>query len=129
MSWKSATCHRPAPRRREAGKGDQMETGYWGRVSRARIHRRRLMLFGGAGATLAVAATSLACGLGAQSKKGAAAVVGLPNSEAPQMGGMLSYYLIGNPPSLDPQRTTAAPTFRTVGGVYSRLFRFKTAHD
>jgi len=105
-----------------------METGYCGRISRARIQRRRFLLAGGAGAALAVTATSLACGLGAQSKKGGAAA-GSPDAETPQQGGTLSYYLIGNPPSLDPQRTTAAPAFRTVGGVYSRLFRFKTAHD
>jgi len=105
-----------------------MEAGYWGRVSRARIQRRRFLL-SGAGAALAVAATSGACAVAGQSKKGGPAIAGSPGSETPQPGGTLSYYLIGNPPSLDPQRTTAAPTFRTVGGVYSRLFRFKTAHD
>jgi peptide/nickel transport system substrate-binding protein len=104
-----------------------MEGGYWARISGARIQRRRLMLAGGVGAALAVTATSLSCGLARSHPGGAGA--GPPNSQAPRPGGTLSYYLIGNPPSLDPQRTTAAPAFRTVGGVYSRLFRFKTSHD
>jgi len=106
-----------------------METEYWGRVFRARMQRRRFLLTGGAGAALAATAMSGGCALRGQSKKGGPATTGSPSSETPQPGGTLSYYLIGNPPSLDPQRTTAAPTFRTVGGVYSRLFRFKTAHD
>jgi peptide/nickel transport system substrate-binding protein len=99
--------------------------GYWTRFGSKRLQRRQLLAAAGAisGAGLA----AIACGRGKPSGGSDSSAPG--GNGAPQSGGTINYYLIGNPPSLDPQRTTAAPTFRTVGGVYSRLFRFKTAHD
>lgn len=104
------------------------DSTYWSRISRARLNRRRFLIRAGSGAAMAAGAAALACG-GPRPTTTGSSTSGSGAAEAPQQGGTLSYYLIGNPPSLDPQRTTAAPTFRTVGGVYSRLFRFKTAHD
>jgi peptide/nickel transport system substrate-binding protein len=102
--------------------------GYWQRAAIGRLSRRRLVLTGAAAAAVA----GMGCGKskgGQQTGVTPAGGSGNQAAGAPQPGGTYSYYLIGNPPSLDPQRTTAAPTFRTIGGVYSRLFRFKTAHD
>jgi peptide/nickel transport system substrate-binding protein len=98
---------------------------YWDRFATARLNRR-LLLKAGSSSALVLTLAGMACGRrGSNARSGSAA----STAQAPQRGGTLSYYLIGNPPSLDPQRTTAAPTFRTVGGVYSRLFRFQTAHE
>jgi peptide/nickel transport system substrate-binding protein len=104
------------------------EDGYWGRIARGRITRRRLLLAGGAGATL-VAGTALGCGHSTKATNSGTSKPAAGPAEQPRPGGVYNTYSIQNPPSLDPQRTTAAPTHQTVGGVYSRLFRFKTAAD
>jgi peptide/nickel transport system substrate-binding protein len=90
------------------------------------IARRRFL---GAGLALAATGAALGCGGSGRSQKGSAGTSASGAAETPQRGGIFNSYSIQNPPSLDPQRTTAAPTHQTVGGVYSRLFRFKTAAD
>jgi peptide/nickel transport system substrate-binding protein len=100
------------------------EGGYWSRLARERIARRRFL---GAAAALAMSGAVLGCAQSPRRKPSSGATAGA--SETPQLGGVYNSYLLGNPPPLDPQRTIAAPTHQTVGGVYSRLFRFKTAPD
>lgn len=51
---------------------------------------------------------------------------GAGGAEAPQRGGALNYYQVGNPPTLDPQRTTSYFTQQPAGAVYSRILRFRT---
>jgi peptide/nickel transport system substrate-binding protein len=46
--------------------------------------------------------------------------------ESPRPGGTITCYQVGNPPTLDPQRTTSYFTQQPAGAVYSRLLRFKT---
>jgi ABC-type transport system substrate-binding protein len=45
--------------------------------------------------------------------------------ESPRPGVTITYYQVGNPPTLDPQRTTSHFTQQPAGAVYDRLLRFK----
>ena len=71
----------------------------------------------------------VACGRGPGKQGPAAGSASGASSETPQKGGTFNYYLVGNPPTLDPHRSTSGETMRPGGAVYSRLFRFKTAQD
>lgn len=104
-------------------------TGY--RARDRRLTRRRLLGSCGAAAAGAVA---FAC-RGRQEPAGQGRQPGVPASggqamaETPQTGGTFNYYLIGNPPTLDPFRTTSNLAHRLAGAVNDRLFRFKSGHD
>ena len=95
---------------------------------KARTSRRRLLVAGGSGL---VAAEVAACTRGSNgasrgSSNGAQAPGGAPLG-TPVPGGTLSLYLNYNT-SLDPQKTTAS-VHVVIAGVYSRIFKFKTALD
>jgi peptide/nickel transport system substrate-binding protein len=88
---------------------------------RGRIDRRRAL----AGSAGLLAAGFAACGRSAN-RGSTGAIVGTASSSA-VAGGTLNVYVNYNTP-LDPQKTTAA-VHLVVAGVYSRVFRFKTALD
>jgi peptide/nickel transport system substrate-binding protein len=98
-------------------------SSYW--RSARRLTRRRLL------ATMAMTAGGVAltsaCGGHKQASTSATAAAG--SGDTPQAGGILSYYLVSNPPTLDPQRTVGSATQQVAGAIYNRLFRFRTAHD
>lgn len=100
--------------------------GYWGRARGRRLTRRNLLASAG---TAGAAALAAGCGGRKAPRSGAPSTAGGASAEAPRNGGVYSYYLLGNPPTLDPQRTTSYLAQHISGAVYSRLFRFKTAHD
>jgi peptide/nickel transport system substrate-binding protein len=97
------------------------------RVFAARVQRRRLLAGTAAGiGGLALAACSSKAGRNPVSPS-ASAGNSAPAQGSPQTGGMLNVTLPYNPP-LDPQKVSAAAQ-AGIGGVYSRLFRFKTGLD
>jgi peptide/nickel transport system substrate-binding protein len=107
------------------------DTNYWSRLAAGRLGRRQLLraaVIGGAG-TLGTGL--LACGDG--NKSGGASTRSTSGARAqdaqgaPQPGGTFRTYFTANYP-LDPQKASALPQ-QAVGGVYSRLFRFKTGLD
>jgi peptide/nickel transport system substrate-binding protein len=92
---------------------------YW-----ERLNRRRLLA--GAGAT-SLGAWFAAC-RGRNGIPATGGPSGTPSaSGAPQKGGMYNYYHVSNMP-LDPQKVSSAPQVG-IGGVYSRIFRWKTGLD
>jgi peptide/nickel transport system substrate-binding protein len=104
------------------------DSAYWTAwIYSKRIGRKRLLQSSaalGAG-TLATAFSACATKTGStpQSTSGAAANSG----QTAKQGGTYNGYVPLNTP-LDPQKVSAQPQ-RTVAGVYSRLFRFKTGLD
>ena len=101
----------------------ESENGYW-RPARRLTRRRTLASWG----TVA-GGVVLASACGGHGRQQPAATQGTGASNTPKPGGTLSYYLVANPPTLDPQRTVGSATQQIAGAVYNRLFRFKTAHD
>jgi peptide/nickel transport system substrate-binding protein len=103
--------------------------GYW--TSARRLLSRRRLLATSAVGTAGLANLLAACGRQSSptQKTGGGAAPAAGATESPQTGGTFNYYLVGNPPTLDPHRSTSGETMRPAGAVYSRLFRFKTAHD
>jgi peptide/nickel transport system substrate-binding protein len=104
------------------------EQSYWIRLWRERITRRRLLAGAAAGGAGLAGATLAACGgkvaiLPSTSSSGGQAAAAGP----PQQGGTVNVYYKANMP-LDPQKVSANPQ-RAVGGVYSRILRFKTGLD
>jgi peptide/nickel transport system substrate-binding protein len=95
---------------------------YW---LKRRISRRRLVAAGGTG----LAAIGLAaCGGRTSSGSNSAGQSGAQESQGtPVPGGTLNIYLNYNTP-LDPHKTTAS-FHEVTAGVYSRIFKFKTAAD
>jgi peptide/nickel transport system substrate-binding protein len=99
---------------------------YWTRMAQRPSTRRRLLLSSVAGATsLAVAACSSAGKKTQQATSNAGQ--GANQGGAPQTGGTYSGYLGSNFP-LDPHKLSGSAHVVTAG-VYSRVFRFKTALD
>lgn len=83
--------------------------------------------------TLASTASySIIAACGGSTKERSAPAVGVSGTTAqaaqPQYGGILNYYEIGNP-TLDPHTNARYWTQKAVGGVMSRLLRFKTGAD
>lgn len=106
------------------------ERNAWDRWSRRRVSRRRALAAGAAAAGgVAVAA---ACGSkkpGAASGGATSGVTGSRSSGGPpQAGGSFNWYEIGNP-TLNPHTNARYWTMRSVGGVMSRLLRFKADVD
>src|SRR5262245_50983426 len=105
------------------------ETTYRTRRQRRQRDRRRILSAAAAGAAgLAVAAcgsdraaSTPAAGGSGQSQAAA------QSGETPQSGGTLNVFLTANTP-LDPQRVSATAQ-AAIGGVMSRVFRFKTGID
>jgi hypothetical protein len=98
----------------------------------ARRHPRRVVL----GAALAGAGWLAACGDRTKQETApqAQATVGRTGAQAaveepPRPGGAYTWWVISNPPSLDPHRTSAVTTMTTVSGVMGRLLRFKSVRD
>ncbi len=52
-----------------------------------------------------------------------------PANEQPKRGGVLNWYINGNPPTFDHHRSNSQLTFLPVSGVLSRLHRFRVAWD
>jgi peptide/nickel transport system substrate-binding protein len=96
-------------------------------VYRWRLRRRQLL----AGSAAAGGMAWLGCGSRqSAAPSGQQAATGgnqAPASGTPQSGGTLNFTLPYNPP-LDPQKVSAAAQ-AGIGGVYSRLFRFKVGRD
>jgi peptide/nickel transport system substrate-binding protein len=92
-----------------------------------RLSRRRLVQRAGAGATGFAAATLLGCSRRPASSGGASAPSNQSSQGTPVAGGTLNTY-VGANPVLDPQKTSSAGQ-QAVGGVMSRLFRFRTGTD
>ncbi len=82
------------------------------------------------GVASAVPAFVAACGRSGDNRRSALATPSpagaVAGTESPRPGGTITYYQVGNPPTLDPQRTTSYFTQQPAGAVYSRLLRFKT---
>jgi len=100
---------------------------YWQALLKARARRRRVLAAAAGG--LAAAAIS---GCASRQKPPASTAASPPANRAaaqgtPIPGGTLNVTLPYNPP-LDPQKVSAAAQ-AGIGGVYSRLFRFKTGLD
>jgi peptide/nickel transport system substrate-binding protein len=104
----------------------QTESSYWDKFGIARLTRRRLVA--GAAGAVGIALSGCARGStsGSSSRPGAN-----PNTagDTPRAGGTFNLAQAANPPSLDIHQTSSAFTFRAMGPVFSRLFRFKTAPD
>ncbi|HTE87120.1 MAG TPA: ABC transporter substrate-binding protein [Dehalococcoidia bacterium] len=103
--------------------------GYWsepGRRSRTRRALLRSAAFAGAGMA-AVGMAGCASRPNGGASGGQTAAGGSGAQAAPQPGGTLNVALPYNPP-LDPQKVSAAAQ-AGIGGVYSRLLRFKTGLD
>jgi peptide/nickel transport system substrate-binding protein len=99
---------------------------YWSK--RQQLWSRRRLLVSGTVGGASIAGLALAgCGTKPQATKQATASSGQSAQAAPQRGGILNVYWRDNLP-LDPQKVSATPQ-RAVGGVYSRLFRFKSGLD
>ncbi len=99
---------------------------YWARTARQRLRRRGFLA--GAAGSAGLAALSLAgCSTGPRSGPSSAAPSAPSQAGTPQKGGIFNYYDNTNPP-LDPQKVSAGAQ-RAVGGVLSRLFKFKTSTD
>jgi peptide/nickel transport system substrate-binding protein len=92
-----------------------------------RMSRRRLVKSAAAGATALAGSTVLGCASSRSASVPASSGASQAAQGAPQYGGILNVYWRDNLP-LDPQKVSATPQ-RAVGGVYSRLLRFKTGLD
>src|SRR4051812_34563871 len=104
------------------GNTDMPESNYWTRARRATVGRRRVLT--GAAGLAALAAA----GCSTQSKPQGASPSGSGSAqESPKTGGIFNGTIPFNTP-LDPQKVSAQPQ-RTVAGVYSRLFAFKSGAD
>ncbi len=97
------------------------------RVDRITLSRRRFLAAGAIGTVQGLVA---ACGGQRKTGQTAESALGQASTsngaESPRLGGIVNYYQVGNPPTLDPQRTTSYFTQQPAGAVYSRLLRFKT---
>ncbi len=100
------------------------DAGYWTEVATTQLRRRRLLALSVAGTgSLALAAScSSRRPAQPQAPSGGQSGVGTPRS-----GGALDVYQTSNQ-VLDAQKSSAAAQ-RTIGGVQSRIFRFKTGLD
>jgi peptide/nickel transport system substrate-binding protein len=52
-----------------------------------------------------------------------------PTNEQPRRGGTLNWYIIGNPPTLDPHRSLSSLAYGPVTPVLGKLYRFKSEWD
>jgi ABC-type transport system substrate-binding protein len=104
----------------------QTERTYWDRFAITRLTRRRLVA-GAAGALgLSLSACARGAGSGSSAKSGATSTTA---GGVPRSGGVFNLAQAANPPSLDIHQTSSAFTFRAMGPVFNRLFRFKTGPD
>ncbi len=128
------------------GQRARWSSGFW-----QRRYARRTVLRGAALAGVGLAgALALACRGGGESKPAAPsgpAVGAAPTgqvgqaapsligrsgsrpSEQPRRGGTLNWYIIGNPPTLDPHRSASSLAYGPLTGVLGRLYRFKSEWD
>jgi peptide/nickel transport system substrate-binding protein len=104
---------------------DRDDGGYWVRLATARLKRRRLIAASASGA--AALAVMAACGSTQKTSQGAASTDVQAQAGTPRSGGTLNVYQTSNQ-VLDAQKSSAAAQ-RTIGGVQSRVFRFKTGLD
>jgi peptide/nickel transport system substrate-binding protein len=104
-----------------------MTEGYWTRAMALRTRRRRFI--GGIGVLSVSAGTALSCSTRGKRSSGASGAVssGATSGQTPTPGGTFTAYVQYNPP-LDPQKVSAGAQ-TIVGGVMSRVFRFKTGTD
>jgi peptide/nickel transport system substrate-binding protein len=102
------------------------DTNYWTSLVAGRLKRRRLLALTAVGAG-SVAATAIACGGGQKTGRQASPAGAASSPGTPRSGGVLNVYLAANY-LLDAQKSSAAAQ-RTIGGVQSRVFRFKTGLD
>lgn len=99
---------------------------YWTNWSRRRIARRRLIAAGAGGAALVAGAGLAACSTAKKSSSSTTSgASGQSAQTTPQKGGVFNEYSNTNSP-LDPQKVSAGAQ-RAVGGVLSRVFKFKTS--
>ena len=105
------------------------QSGYWSKPSIRRISRRGLLAVAGGGLSLSGSAL-IACSPAQKAGGGRSSSGGqsgpATTSSPPQTGGTFNWYLNNNP-LLDPHRISTGA--QAIGGVYSRLFRFKTGAD
>jgi peptide/nickel transport system substrate-binding protein len=104
-----------------------MIESYWTR--KLPLKTRRRVFLGGVIALSASGAAMLACSSRGKSSSGASGAqpTGGGSGQAPKSGGTFTAYVQYNPP-LDPQKVSAGAQ-TIVGGVMSRIFRFKTGSD
>jgi peptide/nickel transport system substrate-binding protein len=104
------------------------DSAYWTAwIHSNRTRRRRLLQSGVALGATAISAAAVACGAKTSPPSSSSAAGPQGAQQAAKPGGTFNAYVPLNTP-LDPQKVSAQPQ-RTVAGVYSRLFRFKTALD
>src|SRR6476469_10847543 len=109
----------------EAEMGMWGEENYWKLASRRRLSRRNVLAFSAAGSAAALAA---ACGTGPKSSNPSTSKSGSQTSAQPQSGGTFQYSDISNP-TLDPHTNGRYFKMKAVGGVMSRLLKYKTGVD
>jgi peptide/nickel transport system substrate-binding protein len=100
------------------------DASYWRGWLRRRSSRRRVLTGGAAGAA---GLAAMACASRSTPSASTPAANQAKVQGTPVPGGTLNVTLPYNPP-LDPQKVSAAAQ-AGIGGVYSRLFRFKTGLD
>jgi peptide/nickel transport system substrate-binding protein len=115
----------------------RLMTGRW--PADKALPRRVLLRCAGAGGAGLAAAIVAACGgdrarTTSQGQTPATVAVGRSGgtqepAETAQAGGTLNWFEQANPPTLDPHRTSAVTTMRTVSPTLSRLLRFKSVRD
>jgi peptide/nickel transport system substrate-binding protein len=100
---------------------------YWKRANRTRLSRRNLIA--ASAAASAVGALAAACGTGRKSSSsGTGSGATQASGGQPQPGGTFQYSDISNP-TLDPHTNGRYFTMKAVGGVMSRLLKYKTGAD
>jgi peptide/nickel transport system substrate-binding protein len=105
--------------------GDLGDANYWTSRAGRRLPRRRLIALAAGAGSLAVVAA--ACGGSPKTAQQSASTSGQVGGGTPRGGGTLTVYQTSNQ-VLDAQKSSAAAQ-RTIGGVQSRIFRFKTGLD
>jgi peptide/nickel transport system substrate-binding protein len=113
----------------DCGKGGSMgDSAYWTAwIDSNRTRRRRLLQSSAALGATAIAAIAGACGVKTRPPSSSSTAGAQGTQQAAKPGGTFNSYIPLNTP-LDPQKVSAQPQ-RSVAGVYSRLFRFKTGLD
>jgi peptide/nickel transport system substrate-binding protein len=91
------------------------------------VSRRRLLAAGSVAAAVTAAAFAGCGGKSRTSQSPGKATQG--SRETPRTGGVMNFYQSANLGTFDPQATLSTTTQQPMGGVYSRLFRFKVGPD
>jgi len=101
-------------------------TNYWQRLGHRRVSRRGGIAGAGIAAVGLLAGVALACN---QKSPSPSSATSQASPAAPRPGGTLNIFQQNSPTTLDAHRTSSFYTMIPVGGVQSRLLRFKAGAD